>query len=72
MAEEWDHLSARNPNAKLVLLDVQPYSTTQVNRRPDVLDVGGFSDAGFDVIASFARGDIAGDGWLRAIESVQL
>lgn len=75
MAEEWQRLRGRNPKAKLVLIDVQPNGTTQVagsGTRDDVLNVGGFSDAVFDVVTAFARGDLAGDGWLRAIESVTL
>ncbi|HKN65023.1 MAG TPA: hypothetical protein VJW73_02035, partial [Gemmatimonadaceae bacterium] len=59
-----------------LLIDVQPYGTTQVGAaresRDDVLHVGGFSDAVFDVLSAFTRGDLAGDGWLRAIESIVL
>ncbi len=59
MAEEWERFRARNPAAKLVLLDIQPYAHTQVAERPDVLNVGGFSDAVFEVISLFARGESA-------------
>lgn len=72
MAEEWQRLRGRNPKAKLILIDVQPSSTTQVlggAARDDVLNVGGFSDAVFDVISAFTRGDLAGDSWLRASRS---
>lgn len=75
MAEEWQRLRGRNPKAKLVLIDVQPYGSTQIagdGTRDDVLNVGGFSDAVFDVVTTFARGDLAGDTWLRAIEAVAL
>lgn len=75
MAEEWRRLRGRNPKAKLVLIDVQPYGTTQDagdGKRDDVLNVGGFSDAVFDVVTAFARGDLAGDTWLRAIEAITL
>jgi 60 kDa SS-A/Ro ribonucleoprotein len=76
MAEEWQRLRGRNPKAKLILIDVQPHGTTQVGAaseaRDDVLNVGGFSDAVFDVLSAFTRGDLAGDGWLRAIESISL
>ncbi len=58
---------------------MQPSGTTQVTghvaggtARDDVLNVGGFSDAVFDVISAFTRGDLAGDGWLRAVESIAL
>ncbi len=51
---EWDQLARRNPGAKLVCVDIQPYGTTQAKGRPDILNVGGFSDAVFDTIARFA------------------
>jgi 60 kDa SS-A/Ro ribonucleoprotein len=72
MAEEWDKIRARNTNAKLVLIDIQPYSTTQVQNRDDVLNIGGFSDAVFDVMSSFAKGDTNGDGFVQAIESIAI
>ena len=70
MAREWASLRAKNPRAKLVLIDLQPYATTQVKEAPEVLEVGGFSDAVFDVIASFAKGEVEGDGFVRTIESI--
>ena len=75
MAEEWQRLRGRNPKAKLVLVDVQPYGTTQDagnGDRDDVLNVGGFSDSVFDVITAFTRGDLTGDAWLQAIRAVAL
>ena len=73
MAEEWMRLRGRNPKAKLVLIDVQPNGTTQdAGNEVDVLNVGGFSDSVFDVVTAFTRGDLAGNGWLQAIESVAL
>ena len=77
MAEEWKRLRGRNPKAKLILIDVQPNGTTQDagdGKRDDVLNVGGFSDAVFDVISAFTRGDLAGcrRSWLRAIEWIAL
>ena len=35
MAEEWERIRARNPRAKLVLIDIQPYGSTQVDERDD-------------------------------------
>ena len=72
MAEEWERLRANNPRAKLVLVDLQPYATTQLQTRSDVLNVGGFSDAVFDIVASFARDDAGGSAFLQAIESVSI
>ena len=42
---------------KLVCIDLQAYTTTQAPERSDVLNVGGFSDAVFRVVAAFLAGD---------------
>ncbi|MCC9607950.1 TROVE domain-containing protein [Blastopirellula sp. JC732] len=42
---------------KLVCIDIQPYQTTQAPEREDILNVGGFSDAVFNVVAAFLRDD---------------
>lgn len=70
--EEWSRFKARNPAAKLVCIDLQPYGTTQVADREDVLNVGGFSDQVFDVVAAFRRGGSDGDHWAKVIEEVKL
>ena len=72
MAEEWERFRKRNANAKLVLIDVQPYGSTQVSERADVLNVGGFSDAVFDVVSLFAKGELGAEHWLGEIEKVAL
>ena len=45
------------PGPKLICIDVQPYTTTQAPERSDILNVGGFSDAVFQVMAAFLSGD---------------
>jgi len=42
---------------KLVCIDLQPYTTTQAPDRSDVLNIGGFSDAVFSVVAAFLADD---------------
>ncbi len=69
---EWSRFRARNPRARLVLLDLQPSRTTQVVDREDILNVGGFSDQVFDVVATFAAGRLRSDHWVGAIESVSV
>jgi 60 kDa SS-A/Ro ribonucleoprotein len=72
MAEEWETFQARNSNAKLVLIDIQPYATTQVGDRSDVLNVGGFSDAVFELVSLFAKSELEGAHFVRAIKNVTL
>jgi 60 kDa SS-A/Ro ribonucleoprotein len=69
---EWGAFRARNPRARLVLIDLQPYATTQATEREDILNVGGFSDHVFDVVAEFAAGRLHSDHWVGLIESVVL
>ena len=71
MAEEWERFRARNPAAKLVLIDLQPGATTQVQTRGDVLNIGGFSDAVFDLVTLFAHGEIGAPGADHLVEKIQ-
>jgi len=69
---EWTAFKVRNPHAKLVCIDIQPNAHTQAPDREDILNVGGFSDAVFDVIAAFAKGQGGRDHWVRVIDEVAL
>lgn len=42
---------------KLVCIDIQPYGTVQAPDRSDILNIGGFSDAVFNVVASYLTDD---------------
>jgi len=69
---EWNRFKQRNPEARLVCIDVQPYQTVQAIEREDILNVGGFSDQVFDVVSEFARGELNADHWIGVIDSVTL
>ena len=69
---EWETFRARNPKAKLVCIDVQPSATAQAPDRPDILNVGGFSDAVFELVAAFARGGLGPDHWVGVIDALAL
>lgn len=69
MADEWKTLKRRNPGAKMVCIDLTPNRTAQVTPSGDILQVGGFSDAVFDVVASFCSSP-SRDHWLKTIEGV--
>ncbi len=70
--KEWTKLKRRNQNAKLVCLDIAPYANTPAHDRPDVLNIGGFSDVTFDLIATFARDKLGPDYWAGEIAKVRL
>ncbi len=69
---EWNVFKQRNPKARLICIDVQPYRTVQAIEREDILNVGGFSDQVFDVISEFASGELNAHHWIGVIESVAL
>jgi 60 kDa SS-A/Ro ribonucleoprotein len=66
---EWSEFRQRNPNARLVCLDVQPNQTTQAAERADILNIGGFSDQVFELISAFAAGHLEADHWVAHIEA---
>jgi len=67
---EWKELVKRNPQAKLVCIDIQPYGATQATGRPEILNVGGFSDAVFDVIARFVSGETRD--WVEIVKQTEV
>jgi 60 kDa SS-A/Ro ribonucleoprotein len=69
---EWSEFRQRNPNARLVCLDVQPNQTTQAAERADILNIGGLSDQVFEVISAFASGQLEADHWIARIEAVEV
>lgn len=55
---------------KLICIDIAPYASTQAPDRADILNIGGFSDAVFNVVSSFLESDQAR--FVREVESVEL
>lgn len=70
-AQEWFTLKQRCPNAKLVCIDLTPNTSAQAPTALDVLNVGGFSDAVFDVVSSFLEAP-SDDHWVEVIEKINL
>lgn len=69
---EWKKFKGRNKNAKLVCIDVTPNETTQAANDKDILNIGGFSDNCFEVIAKFVENGNDKDLWVQTIETVTL
>ncbi|RDI25985.1 60 kDa SS-A/Ro ribonucleoprotein [Pseudacidovorax intermedius] len=69
---EWDLLKQRNPKARLVCIDIQPTATTQAAERHDILNVGGFSDVVFRMVANFTTGTMDAEHWVGEIDKVSL
>ena len=70
--EAWSAFKRRNPRARLVCIDCVPNATTQAAEREDILNVGGFSDDVFRMIAAFAAGQLDAGHWVGEIEAVSL
>ena len=72
MAAEWQAYKARNPNAKLVCIDLTQAPTVQVKTDKSVLNIGGFSDAIWETITKFIEGMPSADHWVDTINSIAL
>ncbi|SCX74087.1 RNA-binding protein [Variovorax sp. EL159] len=70
--QEWEAFKKRNPKARLVCIDIQPYATTQAQERDDVLNIGGFSDEVFKLLAVYAAGGLGADHWVGVIEETSI
>ena len=55
---------------KLVCINIQPYGTTQASDRSDILNIGGFSDAVFNVVSSYLSDD--GNRFVSEVEATTL
>ena len=65
----WSNFRNRNPGARMVCIDIQPYATVQAKERHDILNIGGFSDQVFALVAEFANGNLNANHWIGVIES---
>jgi 60 kDa SS-A/Ro ribonucleoprotein len=72
LLQQWEVFKRRNPNARLVCLDVQPNRTTQALDRDDILNIGGFSDHVFTLVSEFAEGHLGTSRWVEVIEEIAL
>lgn len=68
----WAAYRAFNPGAKLVCIDLVPNGTTQAAEEADVLNIGGFSDAVFEVVGRYASGELGAGHWVEEIEKTEV
>ncbi|MEG0886000.1 MAG: RNA-binding protein, partial [Janthinobacterium sp.] len=69
---QWHVFKQRNPQAKLVCIDIAPHATTQAMEREDILNIGGFSDDVFRIIAAFAAGQLDPAHWVGEIATIDI
>lgn len=70
--QQWELIRRRCPKARLVCIDLQPYGTVQAQERQDVLNVGGFSDAVFDLVSAFVANAAGPQHWVDEINAVRI
>ncbi|MEO8670324.1 MAG: RNA-binding protein [Tahibacter sp.] len=70
--QEWARIRARCPMARMICIDLQPTATSQTVESPDVLHIGGFSDAVFEVLAGYAAHGETAPRWVEQIEAIAL
>lgn len=69
---QWETLKRRSPKAIMACLDIQPNSHTQAPERPDVLNIGGFSDQVFKIVSRFAKRELHGEHLVNEIRRIEL
>jgi 60 kDa SS-A/Ro ribonucleoprotein len=72
LMEEWKKFKIRNPKAKLICIDLAPNDHTQAESDIDRLNIGGFSDSVFEVVAAFLENTNSKYFWVDKINQVQL
>lgn len=73
MMTEWTSFKKHNKDSVLILNDLTPATNSQLKERPGILQIGGFSDTVFDVVAKFIEsGSEGSDYWISEIEKVEI
>lgn len=72
LMNEWAIFKKNNPKAKLICIDLTPRLNSQSTQHQDILQVGGFGDQVFDVIASFIKHGSSNDHWVDVIDAIDL
>lgn len=72
LLEMWNRLKKSRPNAKLACIDLTPHGTVQAMDRGDILNIGGFTDAVFDIVRDFAEEKLEPSHFCDVIERTEL
>lgn len=70
--EQWQIFKERNPQAKLVAIDIVPNKTVQAPNNLDIANCGGFSDEVFNFIDRFVKQGNDTNFWVNEIEKINL
>jgi 60 kDa SS-A/Ro ribonucleoprotein len=72
VATEWADFKKRNKGAKCVCVNLNVGSTVQVTDDKDVMNIGGYSDTYWDIIAQFVKGGYTAQTWVDNIKAVEI
>lgn len=70
--QEWEKYLKRVPKAKMVCIDLQANTTTQILDSKNVMNIGGFSDDIFNVINDFVNGKNGEVNFVEEINKISL
>lgn len=70
--QQWKLLKKRNTRARMICIDLVPNANSQAVETADILNIGGFSDAVFEVARHFASGELQPGHWVSEIENQRL
>ncbi|MFO0998924.1 MAG: hypothetical protein U0936_01165 [Planctomycetaceae bacterium] len=67
-----DGVQATQSTSEGFCIDIQPNGTTQGKERSDIINVGGFSDHVFQLIADVAGGRFSENHWVNEISQMRI
>lgn len=72
LSQQWEIFKQNNPFAKMVCINISPNIHAQIQQQKDVLNVGGFNDAVFEVMENFLEVGSEQDSWAKQVDDIQL
>jgi len=67
----WEEVKVRNPEARLICIDLQALGTSQAPERADILNLGGVTDGMFGAMHRFVARESGGD-WVGLIKETSV
>jgi 60 kDa SS-A/Ro ribonucleoprotein len=69
---EWRHFRKTHPKAKMVCIDISPNTTLQVPDEPGVINIGGYGDNVFKMVAEFLSDERTAKSLADHVNAVEL
>lgn len=72
VAHEWAIVRKRCPKAKMVNINLQHSDSVQILDDKGIINIGGFSNAIYDIISEWLENGYVADGWVKHIENISI